>query len=165
MKLRFSKGVYRFSLIAFLVMFIGVMLFSFMNTMMIESEINESKTKFQENAIKTEAIITDIKSSSFKDSEGNTQKSMDVYVKFEVDGVQYSGELNTYSITMKEGQKVTIYYNPDDPNDFRGVTPTGLTISKISNIVFEVVMFVIVIVLVVVLLKKRKSMNEPADMQ
>lgn len=159
MRLRFGKGVSRFSLIVFLVMFIGVALFSFMNTMMIESEINESTNEFQKNAIKTEAIITDIQSSFYYDDEGNKKKIMDVYVEFEVNGVEYSGKMNTYSISMKEGQKTTIYYNPDDPSDFRGATPTGLNVSRVMNFGFEIISFMAIIILVIVLLKKRKRLE------
>lgn len=44
-----------------------------------------------------------------------------VYVEFTVDEQLYSGNLNgEWNTTMSVGKDVTIFYDPTDPNNFRG---------------------------------------------
>ena len=69
---------------------------------------------FKKTAVKTEAVITSIK--IYEDSDGDTQ--YDTIAEFTVDGVPYSGYIGHVS-GMKEGQVVTVYYNPDDPQEFQ----------------------------------------------
>lgn len=76
--------------------------------------IKNSK-EFMENAIETYAIITDIQTS--RDSDGDIDH--DVFVEFEVNGKKYDGELDSYTSGMHEGGTTLIYYNPNNPNDFR----------------------------------------------
>ena len=70
---------------------------------------------YVKNGIKTEAVITKIDKEY---SDTNDDDTDIVYVEFYVDGVKYSGRLDTYIISMKEGKKVKIYYMKDNPEKF-----------------------------------------------
>ncbi len=67
----------------------------------------------KKNSVKTDATITNIR--SFTNSDGESDYIVEV--SFEVDGVYYSGRLDYYDITMDKGDRVTIYYNPDNPSE------------------------------------------------
>jgi len=69
---------------------------------------------YARNGVKTEAEITNIVISSSTD--GNTNHT--VTVEFQVDGKTYDGVLDTYDMSMHVGGKTTVYYMPNDPNDF-----------------------------------------------
>lgn len=66
------------------------------------------------NGIKTDAIIVDIDSYYTADRDLRHVAT----VEFQVEGVTYRGELNEYWSSMRVGQTVPIYYNPDNPNEF-----------------------------------------------
>ena len=61
---------------------------------------------------KTTATITKI-TETYNAADNNYDH--DVYVSYEVDGKSYNEELNYYEGGYKEGQEVTIAYNPDNP--------------------------------------------------
>lgn len=71
--------------------------------------------KFLKTATKTEAKITNIVTSY--DSDGDANHS--VNVKFMVNGEEYGGILGEWSSSMYVGKTVTVYYNPNNPNEFR----------------------------------------------
>ncbi len=74
--------------------------------------VNQSK-----DYIKTESTVTkvELEQEAYTDSNGDrTEASYFVYVKYTVDGKEYEAELGGMS-ELKEGQKLTIYYNPSDP--------------------------------------------------
>lgn len=64
--------------------------------------------------IKTDATIVKIDSYYTTDHD----KRHVVTVEFQVQGETYRGELNEYSSSMKVGQTVPVYYNPENPNEF-----------------------------------------------
>lgn len=78
--------------------------------------ITIKQSYYGKNGIKTEAVITKIEREY--SGYGDDNETMNVYVEFYVDGVKYSGKLDTYIFSMKEGKKVKIYYLEDDPSDF-----------------------------------------------
>ena len=70
------------------------------------------------NYIKTESTVTNV----VMDEEAHTDANGDhvdasytVTVKYTVDGKEYEADLSGLS-EYKEGDKMTIYYNPDDPS-------------------------------------------------
>lgn len=89
----------------------------------------QSAIKLKRTAIKTEAVITDIETK--RDSDGDT--SYTVYVEFEANGEEYHGKSDFYHSGMYVGGTTTVYYNPEDPNHFKG-----------SGNIFGSVMFVII---------------------
>ncbi len=77
--------------------------------------LNIQNSKFMENAIETTAEITKITTSH--DSDGDVSHS--VQVIFYVDGKEYGGKLGYYSSDMYEGKTVKIYYEAQNPNNFK----------------------------------------------
>lgn len=76
---------------------------------------NIEASKFMKNAIKTTAEITKITTSH--DSDGDVSHS--VQVIFYVDNKEFGGTLGYYSSDMYEGKIINIYYEPQNPNNFR----------------------------------------------
>lgn len=77
--------------------------------------LNIENSKFMKTALQTEAEITNI--TTHRDSDGDTTHSVDVV--FYVNGKEYEGELGSYSSNMYEGKAITVYYDPQNPNNFR----------------------------------------------
>jgi len=76
---------------------------------------------------KTEAEITRITTTySGEDTE------YEVIVKYTVDGKEYERELGSYQSSFREGKKIEIAYNPENPNEI-------LQNSKTSNVLVIVV--------------------------
>ena len=61
--------------------------------------------------IETMGTITEIRSYGSGDS-----KKYLVYVSYEVDGIEHESKLNGYSFNFREGQKIKIYYDKNDPS-------------------------------------------------
>ena len=82
--------------------------------------------------IKTEATVSRavlVKEATY-DSEGNREEAMyQIYVKYTVDGKEYDTELGEM-FEQKIGDKITIVYNPNNPNEIS--QPTSI----IFNLVF-----------------------------
>lgn len=91
-----------FILVGLLVIFIAVFL-----------KIQNSK--FMKTAIKADAEITKITTS--RDSDGDIRHSVDII--FYVNGKPYGGNLGEYNSNMYEGKTIDLYYNPQNPNDYR----------------------------------------------
>ena len=113
---------------------IGILLIIFGVFMFIINDKNK-------NYIETDAIVskTELVNDSYTDENGNTvEETYRVYVKYTVDGKEYEeeyGELSGY----KKNQKITIYYNPDDPSKITGtksmVLPIIFIIAGISSLI------------------------------
>ena len=73
---------------------------------------------FKKNAVQTQATITEI--DIFKDSDEDTQYN--VLVEFRADDAKIEGSLGYHVSGMKKGQTVQIFYNPDDPQDFKSTS-------------------------------------------
>jgi Protein of unknown function (DUF3592). len=107
---------------------------------------------FKNNSVETMGIITKIVSSY--DSDGDS--SHNVYVEFSVQGEKYSGEINYYSSGMYEGKDIVIYYNPDNPNDFRG---EGATIGTLVFSIIGGVFLVVGIIFIAIVVRKNKKIK------
>ena len=73
---------------------------------------------FKKTAVETEATITEIE--MYEDSDGDTQYK--VLVEFQADDEKIEGSLGYRVSGMKKGQTVQIFYNPDDPHDFKSAS-------------------------------------------
>lgn len=109
--------------------------------------IQNENNKFMKNAKKTTATITRIDVSY--DSDGDSDH--DVYVEYAVKGERYTGRLNEYNSGMYEGKDITIYYNPENPRDFRG------TSSSISSYIIMGIGAVFTIISSVFIVKKVRT--------
>ena len=77
-----------------------------------------SASKQNQDYVKTESTVTkvELEQEASTDAEGNTvAATYNVSVKYTVDGKEYEAELGGVS-KFKEGDKMTIYYNPSDPS-------------------------------------------------
>ena len=73
---------------------------------------------FNKTAVETEATITEIE--IYEDSDGDTQYN--VLVEFRADDEKIEGSLGYHVSGMKKGQTVQIFYNPNDPHDFKSAS-------------------------------------------
>lgn len=76
---------------------------------------HKNLNEFKETAKETNATITRIEYE--EDIDGDID--YEVYVEFYVKGEIYTGKLDEYNSTMREGDNVRIYYDPSNPNDFK----------------------------------------------
>lgn len=67
---------------------------------------------FSATAQQTSAIITDI--TTYHDNDGDVRHT--VWVEYVVDGKVYERVLGSYTSNMREGQSVTVNYDPKDPD-------------------------------------------------
>lgn len=110
---------------------------------------------FKKNAVQTEAIITKIE--KYKDSDG--EDSYDVFVEFYTDDEKIEGSLGYHSNGMSEGDIVTVFYDPDNPNKFQN-SSNGImifVILMIFGIPFTLVGFLPPIMKVITAIKKRRA--------
>lgn len=70
------------------------------------------KTEFKRNGVKTQAEIVRIE----KDYNNDGEENIKVYVKYAVGEREYTEELDYYSIALKEGDIVSVYYLPSSPS-------------------------------------------------
>lgn len=111
------------------------------------------------------AFTSNNKAKTFKEVEAaitsiveNSSDSYTTYVDYEVDGVQYSHvALDTYSSNYFVGKKITIYYNPSNPNEI-----TDLNTTSVVAYIFIGIGSVVAIVgiILTVRLKKDKDNTE-----
>ncbi len=97
--------------------------------------------KGNKDYIKTDAIVSKVElvEESFLDENGNTIEAVyKVFVKYTVDDRVYEEELGELS-GYEENEKVTIYYNPQDPSKIVQtksiILPIGLMVVGISSLV------------------------------
>ena len=103
---------------------LGIILIVFSVFLFISDDHNK-------NYIETEATISkaELVREATIDSEGNREEaSYMIFVKYTVNGKEYETELGEM-LEQKVGEKITIVYNPDNPNEIS--TPS----SPILNIV------------------------------
>lgn len=132
---------------------LGILLIVFGTAMFIINTKNE-------NYIKTEAVVTkaELVEPEHTDIDGNTvEATYKVFVKYTVDGKEYNEELGELSGSYRINEKMTIYYNPDDPSQ---ITQTKSKIIPIVMIALGCVSLVYGTVSGVNSIKNYKKMNE-----
>ena len=110
------------------------------------------------NYIKTEATVikSELREEAHEDSDGNrVEATYEVYFKYTVDGKDYENSLDGLS-ERKEGDKLTIYYNPDDPEK---ITQTKSLILPIVLIAAGIAAFIGGIISGINAIKKVKKMK------
>ena len=113
-----------------------------------------------EDYVKTEAVITrtQLVEPEHIDIDGNTvEATYKVYVKYTVDGKEYNEELGELSGTFENNEKMTIYYNPDDPTQ---ITQTKSKIIPIIMVALGCASLIGGIVSGINSIKSYKKMNE-----
>lgn len=95
-------------IISIIYIFVGIKILSLgINIIMINQD-------FYDNSIQCSATIDEI------------SEEKDVYVAYTIDGVDYIESISYYSYTMREGDSITIYYNPASPSNLRAFIPLSV---------------------------------------
>ena len=116
-------------------------------------------TDHNKNYIKTEAVVsrTELVEEAYTDADGNrVDATYKVYVKYTVDGQEYDEELGELP-NYKQGDKITICYNPENPSQIS--QPTTI-ILPIALLVAGIAALIGGIVSIMKALKKHKAMKE-----
>lgn len=77
--------------------------------------LNNSYNSFVDKAVMTTGEIDSIRTKT--DSDDNV--SHNVIVSYDVEGKHYRGNAGYYNGSMKEGHSIKIYYDPDNPREFK----------------------------------------------
>ena len=80
--------------------------------------IMKDTKEFAKTAQKVQAVVTDVQRHTTR-RRGKTKVNYDVYVQYTVNGNTYQEELNGGNGSMREGQAITVYYDPMNPRDVR----------------------------------------------
>ena len=115
--------------------------------------------KNNQNYIKTDAYVskTELVQESYIDENNNTvDATYKVFVKYTVDNKEYDTELGELS-NIKKGDKITIYYDPNDPNN---ITQTKSLILPFVFIIGGIVSLVGGVISGYNAIKKYKKMKE-----
>ena len=109
--------------------------------------------------IKTEATVTrvELEQEAYTDANGNRNEATYLIgLKYSVNGRNYESELGGLS-KMEEGEKMTIYYNPNDPSQ---ITQTKSLIVPLAMIIAGIAALVGGILSAVSTVRKYKRMKE-----
>ena len=77
------------------------------------------------NYPQTNAMITQIE---WEPGAGEESDKYTVYVRYSVGGTTYDQQLDNYKSSYREGQTITIRYNPEKPTTITAVGPVAATI-------------------------------------
>ena len=111
------------------------------------------------NYVQVESVVSNVKlvQNTVTDSDGtHVEDSYDVTVKYFVEGVEYEGELSGLS-KYNIGDKMKIYYNPENPIE---ITQTKSLILPIVIIIGGLGAFVGGIITAINAIKKHNKMKE-----
>lgn len=103
---------FRESMVARFLIPLGIILIVFGSIVFVINKKNS-------NYIKTDAVVSKVElaEEAYTDVDGNyIDATYHVYVKYTVAGQDYDTELGILS-GYKEGEKLNIYYNPENPNE------------------------------------------------
>ena len=68
------------------------------------------------------AVVTEIQRELIPDSDGGNTEQMKIFVTYSVGGKEYTEELQNTKTNMKQGDAITVLYNPSDPTQVSGAT-------------------------------------------
>ena len=107
--------------------------------------------------VKTTAVIERIDETYLgTDADGHADYQYDVYVEYYAKGKTYHGKSDIYSAGYKEGKKIPIYYNPENPEEIHGDSRNfAVACMLLGPIVTAGSMFM--------LIRERKKEKEQAD--
>ncbi len=117
-----------------------------------------SNSRFFGSAIKTRAVIDSIYSyQEYDDLDNRWETRYDVYVSYTTDDGEYisGADLGYYTSGMREGKKLTVYYDPDNPYDVRsrGGSTLGIALFGFVGVLFTVVGIILLV------MASRKRLN------
>jgi len=113
-----------------------------------------------QNYIGVEAIVSKVELAEEEHLDANddiVHATYKIYVKYNVDGKDYEEELGELSGDYKEGDKMTIYYNPNNPSE---ITQTTSLVLPIVIIIGGIAVLAGGIISGVNAIKRQKKMKE-----
>ncbi len=87
------------------------------------------------NFPEVDAVVTSVERESTVDSDGTTSETVTVFVEYTVDGKEYNEKLDDANSNVKEGDRISVRYNPEKPDKVTATTKTA----GIVRIVFGIV--------------------------
>ena len=63
-----------------------------------------------------------------RDGDGGETEEIKIFVTYTVDGQEYTEELNNTKTNLKEGENITVLYNPEDPTEVSGASKGGVAL-------------------------------------
>ena len=78
----------------------------------------------QKNGVKVFAVVSKIEEETRVDADGVTTEEA-VYVRYTVDGKEYNERLSFFSGSYKEGDEITVLYDPQKPSYVIGTSKIG----------------------------------------
>ena len=115
---------------------LGIILIVFGYFMFVS--IDNTKDYIETNAVVSRTVLYE---DAYYDGDVHHDATYTVYVRYTVDGVLYDEEFGIFS-GYKEGDNVTITYNPENPEEIASPTsiffPIGFVIAGIISIVISI---------------------------
>lgn len=114
------------------------------------------------NGVETVATVYEVdRTINYKteyDDDGNSyekkEEKCEVYINYNVDNQEYNNRLDVDSCEYDEGDKIKIYYDKDNPDDF---VSNSVTILLIATIFTGLVLIIFIVQSIKSLKKKKKS--------
>ncbi len=132
----------------FLIFFCGIFVVVGITMSFICLNQKNSNDDFIKNSKTTQATIIDI-NTRITGSGDDRKTEHDVFVSFYVDDKKYEGEINSYKTGMHVGNRIEIYYNLDDPDDFLSKSDAnGIIVGIILGIIFALVGMIPIFVMI-----------------
>lgn len=144
----------KINITSLLFMFIGILM------LIISFIVYKNNKKFLETAVETEATIENINKYMEYDEIANENRARyDVYISYQTeDGDYYEDvKLGYYNSSMKEGQKLVICYDPENPTDIKSKEGMNIAILILSIIA---VGFIFTSILVRIMGAKNKNYQQ-----
>ena len=70
----------------------------------------------------TPAVVADVQTEWVPDGEGGDTQQITIFVTYTVDGKEYTEQLQNTKTNLKQGERITVLYNPEDPTQVSGAT-------------------------------------------
>ena len=94
---------------------------------------------FSSNSKEVVATVSKITNTEKRDSDNKRYIATDVYVKYEVNGIQYEEQIDMSSKDLKQGSKIKIFYNTKNPSEIKTTNKmqfTGFIIILVGFVFF-----------------------------
>lgn len=74
------------------------------------------------------AVVSRIEREWVPDGEGGDTEQINIFVTYTVDGKEYTEQLQNTSTKLKQGENITVLYNPEDPTEVSGASKGGVAL-------------------------------------
>ncbi len=71
------------------------------------------------------AVVSRIEREWAPDGEGGETEEINIFVTYTVNGKEYTEALQNTKTDLKQGEAITVLYNPEDPTEVSGASKSG----------------------------------------